>query len=43
MSSRYMMDFAPAFAVAMWVLLQFAGYLVRWYFQSGHNFVAAAM
>jgi hypothetical protein len=29
LSSRYMMDFAPAFAVAIWALLQFAGDLVR--------------
>jgi hypothetical protein len=29
LSSRYMMDFAPAFAVAIWALLQFAGQLAR--------------
>jgi hypothetical protein len=29
MSSRYMMDFAPAFAVALWVLLQISARFVR--------------
>ena len=29
LSSRYMLDFAPAFAVAIWALLQFAGHLAR--------------
>ena len=29
MSSRYMLDFAPAFAVALWVLIQFVGQFVR--------------
>jgi hypothetical protein len=29
MSSRYMLDFAPAFAVAIWVLIQHAGQITR--------------
>ena len=32
MSSRYMMDFAPAFAVAVWVALQFSCQLIRSWF-----------
>ena len=43
MSSRYMMDFAPAFAVAIWALLQFSGYLVRGNFCQATDFVAAAI
>jgi hypothetical protein len=35
MSSRYMMDFAPAFAVAVWILIQLGGWLVRRAYLSG--------
>ena len=34
LSSRYMMDFAPAFAVAIWALLQFAGHAARTRFET---------